>query len=875
MNRSAKRLLNDLDREIREHIELATQENIERGMSPEEARHAALRKFGNVTQVKEDAREVWSVVWAEQLLQDIRFAFRQLRKSRGFAAVAILTLALGIGANTAVFSVADAVLLKPLRFADPASLAIVWEKLPEYGIARNTVSPPNFLDWQEQNRTFNGMAAFVDQPVNLTGVGRPEQIDVEQVSANFFSLLGVEPILGRGLVEGEDQRGKSNVAVLSYALWKSKFAGDPEIVGKAIQLNGQATTVVGVTGPDFDWYISEFSSTNQKPQLWTPLEVTPSWHDFSKVGRYLRVIARLKPGVTVRQAQAQLDVLAADLAARNPAYDKGWGIAVVPIREQLSGSFRPALLILLGAVALVLLIACANISSLLLSRASGRSREIAIRVSLGASRSRIALQLLAESIFLGFIGGTLGTILAVWATGALLHMAPASLLDFAQTSVNGRILAFAAGVTVVASLLAGFVPAFLATASEAAPALPEGGRNSSAGRKSLMVRSVLVVAELSLALVLLAGASLLMQSFFRLMNVDTGFQTQHLLTFQISLPGTKYDEQARSSFFLQLLEKIRTLPGVLSASADVTPPFSGVGSATDFSIVGEALRAVGEAHGTGVRVVEPDYFHTMGIPLLSGRTFTEREFAQQSNVVIINKALADKYFAGKNSIGQKLIIDMKDENAPDEIIGVVGDVHLSDLAAAPFPVAYWPYAEMRYPAMTVLVRAATSPQSLVGPIREIVAQLDKEQPIAKIAPMDQLVGDSLTRSRFTTLLLSCFAAVALVLACIGIYGVMAYSVAQRTQEIGIRIALGAQRADVLRMVLRQGFRLAGIGVAIGAAAAVAVARLMTTLLYGVSAGDPLTFIGVTALLACVALMACYIPARRAMRIDPLAALRYE
>lgn len=875
MNRRSKRLLNDLDQEIREHIELATQENIERGMSPEEARYAALRKFGNVTRAKEDAHEVWSVVWAEQLIQDIRFAFRQLRKSRGFAAVAILTLALGIGANTAVFSVADAVLLKPLRCADPASLAIVWEKLPEYGVARNTVSPPNFLDWQEQNRAFNGMAAFVDQPVNLTGAGRPEQIDVEQVSKNFFSVLGVEPMQGRGFVEGEDQPGKAKVAVLSYALWKSKFAGDPEIVGKAIQLNGQATAVVGVTSPDFDWYISEFSSTNQKPQLWTPLEVTPSWRDFTKVGRYLRVVARLKPGVTVQQAQAQMDVLAAGLAARNPAYDKGWGIAVVPLREQLSGSFRPALLILLGAVVLVLLIACANISSLLLSRATGRSREIAIRVSLGASRSRIARQLLAESVFLGFIGGTLGTVLAVWATSALLRTAPASLLDFAQTSVNVRILAFAAGITMAASLLAGFVPAFLASAGDAASALPEGGRSTSAGRKSLLVRSVLVVAEVSLALVLLAGASLLMQSLLRLMNVNTGFQTQHLLTFQISLPATKYGEQARSSFFMQLLDKIRALPGVVAASADVTPPFSGVGSATDFAIVGEAPRPPSDAHGTSVRVVQPDYLHTMGIPLLSGRTFNEREFAQQSNVVIINKALADKYFPGKNPIGQKIVIDMKDENLPDEIIGVVGDVHLSDLATAPFPVAYWPYAELRYPAMTALVRTAKTPQSLVGPIREVVTQLDEEQPIAKIATMDQLVGDSLARSRFTTLLLSCFAAVALVLACIGIYGVMAYSVAQRTQEIGIRMALGAQRADVLRMVLKQGFRLAAVGVAIGVAGAVAVARLMTTLLYGVNPGDPLTFIGVAVLLASVALAACYIPAHRAMRVDPLIALRYE
>lgn len=875
MNKRGKRLLNDLDQEIREHIELATQENLERGMSPKEARYAALRKFGNVTRAKEDAREVWSFVWAEQFLQDIRFAFRQLHKSSGFAAVAILTLALGIGANTAVFSVADAVLIKPLSFAEPASLAIVWEKLPEYGIARNTVSPPNFLDWRERNRAFQGMSAFVDQPANLTGAGRPEQIDVEQVSANFFGLLGVEPMLGRGFMEREDQPGKGNVAVLSYALWKSKFAGDPKILGKAIELNGQATTVVGVTGPDFDWYISEFSSTYQKPQLWRPLEVNQDWHDFSKVGRYLRVVARLQPGVTVRQAQVQLDVLAGDLAAKNPAYDKGWGIAVVPLREQLSGSFRPALLILLGAVGLVLLIACANISSLLLSRASRRSREIAIRVSLGASRGRIARQLLTESIFIGFIGGPLGMILAVWGTGALLHAAPSSLLDFVQTSVNGRILAFAAGVTLVASLLAGFVPAFLVSSGGPASALPEGGRDSSTGRKSLLVRSALVVVEISLALVLLAGAGLLMQTFIRLMNVDTGFRTQHLLTFQISLPAAKYDEQGRSSFFTQLLEKIRALPGVLSVSADVTPPFSGVGSATDFSIVGEAPPAIGQAHGTGVRVVEPDYFHTMGIPLLSGRSFTEREFVEQSKVVVINKALADKYFRGKNPIGQKIIIDMKDENAPDEIIGVVGDVHLSDLAAAPSPVAYWPYAEMRYPVMSVLVRAAMPPESLVGPIREIVTELDKEQPIAKIATMDQLIGNSLARSRFTTLLLSCFAAIALVLASIGIYGVTAYLVAQRTQEIGIRMALGAQRADVLRMVLRQGFRLAAIGVAIGIGAAMAVARLMTTLLYGVSEGDPLTFVGVAGLLSCVALMACYIPARRAMRVDPLVALRYE
>jgi putative ABC transport system permease protein len=876
VNKRAKRLLNDLDQEIREHIELATQENIDRGMTPEEAHYAALRKFGNVTRAKENAREVWSMVWLEQLGQDIRFALRQLRKSPGFTIVAILTLALGIGASAAVFSVADAVLLKPLRFRDPGSLAIVWEKLPKYDLPRNTVSPANFLDWQQQNRAFSGMAAFLDLPANLTGVGRPEQVDVEKVSANFFSVLGVEPLLGRGFVEGEDQTGKGNVVILSYPLWKSKFAADPNILGKSIQLDGQAETVVGVTGPDFDWYISEFSITHEKAQLWVPIQVSPSWNDRNKVGRYLRVVARLKPGVSLSQGQAQMDVLAADLAARYPAANKGWGVALVGLRDQLSGSFRPPLLILLGAVGFVLLIACANISSLLLSRATGRTREIAVRVALGASRSRIVRQLLAESVFLGLIGGILGTCVAVWATRVLLHSAPASLLDFAEATVNWRILTFTAGVTLVASFLAGFLPSFLASQGEAASALPEGGRTSSAGRKHLFVRSVFVVGELSLALMLLAGASLLIQSFFRLMSVDSGFQASHLLTFQISLPATKYDDRARGSFFTQLLDNIHGLPGVISASADVTPPFSGLGAATDFSIVGEPPLPPGEAHGTSVRVIEPDYFHTMGIPLLSGRSFSEREFAQQLNVVIVNKSLVDKYFSGKNPIGQKLIIDMKEDgNLPNEIIGVVGDVHLSDLASAPSPLAYWPYPEMRYSSMTVLVRTATTPLSLVGPIREVLAQLDKDQPMAKIATMDELVGDSVARSRFTALLLSCFAGVALLLACIGIYGVMAYTVAQRTQEIGIRVALGAQRADVLRLVLGQGFRLAAIGVTLGVAGALALARLMTTFLYSVSAADPATFVGVAILLGSIALLACYIPARRASRVDPIIALRYE
>lgn len=865
----------ELDEELQDHVTRKTEEYVAQGLTTEDARRQALLEMGGMEKRKEECRDTRHVSFIQDLLQDLRYGSRVLRKSPGFAVVAVLTLALGIGANTAIFSVVDAVLLKPLRLENPGALAIVWERLPKYGVERNTVAPWNFLEWQDQNQVFSGLSAFLDQGVNLTGAGQPEQVSVEKVSANFFSVLGVRPMLGRAFAADENEEGKNNVVVLGYALWKSKYGGDSDIVGKILQLNGQSNAVVGVMGPDFDWYISEFSGTGQRPQLWVPLGITSVWRDRNKVGRFLRVVARVKPGLSLAQAQTQMNLLAADMAARYPRENTGWGAALVPLRDELSGSFRPALLILLGAVGLVLLIACANLSSLLLSRASGRKREFAIRAALGASRSRIARQLLAESVLLAFIGGALGTFVAVWAMRALLHSAPASLLDFTEVGINWRILVFSAGVMLLAGLSAGFVPSFVASRGEAASALPEGGRTSSVGRKSLLVRSVFVVAEISLALVLLAGSSLLIQSLFKLINVDAGFQTSHLLTFQISLPGTKYNDEACAAFFTALLEKIRALPGAVAASADVTPPFSGVGAGTDFSIVGEPPLPPGEAHGTAVRVVEPDYFRTMSIPLLSGRTFSAIEFERQSNVVIVGKALVDKYFPGKNPIGQKVIIDMKDENLPDEIIGVVGNVHLSDLASAPFPVAYWPYPEMHYSTMSIVVRTATPPMSLVSPIREILAQIDKDQPMAKVATMNELVGDSVARSRFTTLLISCFAALALTLACIGIYGVTASSVAQRTHEIGIRVALGAQRSVILRLVLGQGARLAALGLAIGVGSGLALARLLTTLLFGVSAGDPLTFLAVAALLAFVALVACYVPARRAMRVDPMVALRYE
>jgi putative ABC transport system permease protein len=809
------------------------------------------------------------------ILQDIRFALRMLRKSPGFTAIAVLTLMLGIGANTAIFSVVDAVLLKPLRYKNPSSLVLVWENQPKYRLLRNVVAPPNLFDWEQENHCFSGMAAFLDQPANLTGAGEPEEVSAQLVSPNFFSVLGAKPMLGRGFSADEDQSGKDHVVVLSYGLWKSKFAGDSNILGKKIELDGESFTVIGVTGADFDFYITEFSFTGEHPQLWAPLTAPPVWHDRSKVGRFLRVIARVKPGLSVAQAQAQMNVVAEGLAARYPVYDKGWGVTLVSLRDQLSGALRPALLILLGAVGFVLLIACANISSLLLSRAAGRRREIAVRIALGASRGRIARQLLTESVLLSVLGGTVGAFVGLWTTEALIQAGSRTIPDLAVVTVSWRILAFAVGVTLIAGLLAGTLPSIMAAHAEVASALPEGGRASSAGRKSLAARSAFVVVEISLALVLLAGSSLLIQSFFRLTEVDPGFHASHLLIFQISLPDKYHHGSAAAAFFNQLLAKIRALPGAISASADDTPPFSGVGSRTDFQIAGEPPLPIGQERDIDVRVIEPNYFRTMSISLLHGRTFNDREFAQQSNVVIVNKAFADKYFPDKNPLEQKVVIDMKDKNLPDQIIGVVGDVHESSLATASYPLAYWPYPELPHYAMNVVVRTATPPLSLVPAIRGALHQIDKDQPMAKISTMDQLVANSVASSRFTMLLLSSFAGLALALACIGIYGVMAYSVAQRTHEIGIRIALGAQRNDILRLVLGRGARLAFVGVAIGVAGALLLTRLMAMLLYSVSASDPLTFAAVAILLAVVALLACYIPARRAMRVDPMVALRYE
>jgi putative ABC transport system permease protein len=875
-----KRMLVDLDQQIRDHIEMATQENMDRGMSPEEARHAALRKFGNVTRVKEDAREVWSLVWLEQLQQDIRLGLRQLRKNPGFAAVAILTLALGIGANTAIFSVINSVLLRPLPYHDPENLVMVWESNSQHINSHNTVSPPNFLDWQNRNTVFSSMSFIFDERDNLTGNGDPEEIVVQNVSTNFFSLLGVNLLFGPGFRPENSQAGHDDVVILSYGLWKQRFAGDPAIVGKFIVVNGHAQTVVGVAPQNFNWFIKDGSLTGARPQMWSPFVFPEAFHQHKQMGRFMTVAARLKPGVTHSQAQTEMSTIAGRLEQEDPDFDGHWGVNVVSLRDQISGDLRPALLVLFGAVAFVLLIACANVSSLLLARAASREREMAIRTAVGASRWRIGRQLLMESLLLALIGGGIGVALAVWGTNVLLGASPRNLLDLRAVSVDLHVLLFAVAATLLAGLLFGFLPSYISAHSRVSETLKEGGRGSCSANRRAFARKAFVVAQLGLALVLLTGSGLLIRSFVRLIGVDPGFDTGHLLTFKVTLPQSKYStDQSCITFFQQLLARISTVPGVRSASMESFPPLTGLGAATGVHLLSQPPLAVADLPVANVRVVGPDYFAAMSIPLRVGRLFNAQELVEEKHVAIINQSFAQKYLHGTNPLGQKAVIYMKSdaesESQPSEIIGVVGDVHQLGLDTTPEPTVYWPHPELVMSGMTILVRSSNDPLAALSTIRNQLQQMDPELPMAAVATMDQLLADSLSRSRFTMLLLGIFAVVALVLAAVGIYGLIAYSVTQRTQELGIRIALGAERRDVLRLVFVQGTRLTLLGVAIGVLGALALSRLLGSLLFGVSATDPLTFAGVACLLVVVALLACFFPARRATRVDPMVALRYE
>lgn len=806
-------------------------------------------------------------------LQDLRYGIRMLAKSPAFTIVAIVTLALGIGANTAIFSVVNAVLIRPLPYKEPERIVMVWEDNRARSRHQNVVSPANFQDWQEQNSVFEEMVAFIDIPINLTGTDSPEELSAQNVTFNMFSMLGVSASLGRTFLSEDSKPESSNVVILSYGLWARRFGSDPGVIGNTISLNANPYTVIGVMPPDFKFFIKQSSFSGRQADLWMPLRLTPQTR--IRRGRSLSAAARLKDGVTLEQARSEMNTIAARFEEQYPDFNKNWGVNLVPLHSQLAGEIRPALLVLLGAVGFVLLIACANVANLLLARAAARQKEMAIRSAMGAGRGRIVRQLLTESLLLACFGGLTGLALAYWGTRFLISMSPKDLLGIDSIGLDYRLLGFTLAVSLITGVIFGLAPAIQASRANINDPLKEGGR-SAATSGSRRLRNVFVVTEIALAIVLLVGSGLMIRSVMRLQSVSPGFNPDNLLTVKLLLPGSRYGENhQRIGFFRQTLERVRSLPGVRSASAISFLPFAGLGAATSFKIVGQPEPPAGERPVTDVRVIDPDYFSTMGIQLLGGRNFTDQEATEARHVIIVNESLVRNYFPDEDPLGKKLIVNMMNEPVPSEIIGVVKDTKHEGLDKEPRAMVYWPHPELAYSGMALVIRAERDPLNLAAAVQSEVQSIDRDQPIADIRTMDQLLASSIARSRFSMLLLTIFAAVALLLAGVGIYGVMSYTVMQRTHEMGIRMALGARSLDVVKLVIGQGMLVALAGVAIGIAGAFGLTRLMSSLLFSVSATDPLTFAGIAVLVAVVALLSCYVPARRASRVDPAVALRHE
>jgi putative ABC transport system permease protein len=803
------------------------------------------------------------------LWQDLRYGARMLLKNPGFTAVAVVTLALGIGANAAIFSVVNATLLRPLPFEDPDRLIMIREtKLPQF--PEFSVSPGNFLDWKKQNTVFERLVAMQDASFNLIGVVDPERLRGMRVTDGFFAMLGARPRIGRDFLPEEDQPGRNNVVILSHGLWQRRFGADPNIVNRAITFSGGSYTVVGVMPATFRF-------GDGGAEFWTPMAFTAEQAQ-QHGSHYVSAIGRLKPGVALAQARSEMGMIADRLAKQYPDNNTGWNVKLTPLLEYTVSSVKPALLVLLGAVAFVLLIACVNVANLLLARSAAREKEIAIRVSLGAGRWRIARQLLTESALLALAGGTVGLTLAKWGKDLLLALAPEDLPRLSDVSLDGRALAFTAAITLLTGLGFGLFPALQASkirGSNLNETLKDAGRGSTDDGRRRLIRGALVVLEVALALELLVGAGLLIKSFLRLRSVDPGFNPAGALTAQIPLSQRKYPEDSqRVAFYTQLIEKVAALPGVQAAGAAMVTPLSGNDFVLGFMIEGRPPYPAGSEPDTNYYSVTPGYFKAMGIPLLRGRLFTERDAKDATRVVIINETMAKRFFPGEDPIGKRLHVTM----GPllyREIVGIVGDVKHYSLDQETKAQTYEPYAQQPFSGMTLVARTSGDPAGLSAAIRGEVLKIDKELPISNVRTLEQYLSTSIAQQRFSVLLLGIFAAVAMALACVGIYGVLSYSVAQRRREIGVRMALGAARRDVLRLVVGHAMLLTLIGVAIGLGAAFALTRVMSTLLFGVSATDPMTFVLIALLLVAVALLAALVPARRATKVDPMVALRCE
>jgi putative ABC transport system permease protein len=867
--------------ELSQHLQDRYAESLANGATPEEAYRATLAELSASATLQQELRRVERRVSPEpielgtnrrknmiaDLWQDLRYGARMLLKRPGFTLIAVITLALGIGANTAIFSVVNAVLIRAFPYREADRLVIVWETIRG---EQNTVSPANFFDWQDQNSIFDGMAAYADTRVNFIGDGEPEEIPAQRTTANLFSVLGVNALLGRTFVEEDGKPGQNNVAVISFGLWQSRFGGDPRVIGRKVIIDAVESTVIGVLPPDVKWHVRKFSVTGQMAELWVPA-ITNEMRQHR--GRFIGVVARLKPGVTLPQARAEMGAVAGRLAEQYKRFNAGFGADVVPLRQQFSGEVRLALLVLMGAVGFVLLIACANVANLLLARAAARRKEIAVRAAMGASRGRVVRQLLTESVLLSAMGGAAGLLLARWLASTLVRLSPPELGDFQNVEINAPVLGFTFVVSLLTGVIFGVVPAFESSNIKLNDTLKEAGRSLTGSARSRRLRGALVVAEVALALTLLAGAGLLARSFLRLQGVDTGFNARNVLTMRVTLPDASYDQDAKVvNFFTQAVERMQALPGVEAAGAVNHTPFLGLGTQDGFSVEGRPKPAPGAPpYTTGICVTDQNFFGAMQIPLKRGRLFTEQEVRESRNIVVINEALARKYFPNEDPLGQRLSSWTK----PNEIIGIVGDAKHKELDKKTGPMSYWPMAQYPSGSMTFVIRTRGDAPAVAAAARKVIQTLDPQQSVGDVHTLESLVGDSIARQRFNALLFSVFALVALLLSAGGIYGVMSYAVTQRVHELGVRVALGARSRDVLRLVIGQGMKLVLAGVAVGLVAAFSLTRLLRNLLFEVSATDPSMFVGVAALLAAVALAACYLPARRATKVDPLIALRSE
>jgi len=866
-----RRMLEDLDQDIRDHIRTETEDNIARGMAPEEAHFAALRKFGNLTRVREQTWEVWSFVWLEQLLEDVRFGLRMLRKNPGVTSAAALTLALGIGANTYIFSQVDALLLKPFEFRDPDRTVAIWERLPASGVDRNELAPANFLDFQAQNHVFDHIAAQSWWDANLGGVDHPEHLHGFQVTPDYFAALEAQPMLGRTFLPEEGTPGKDRTAMLSYGLWRDRFAADSSIVGKPVRLNGEDYTVAGVMAPNFNYPAGT--------QVWSVLAFDQR-DAANRRAHYLHGIAHLRPGVSLPRAQAELSAIAARLVKEHPQTNTGRDAHVVPLIESEVGQTRAPMIVLLVAVGVVLLIACANISNLMLARVSRRQREMAVRVALGATRIRLIRQSLVESMLLGLLGGGLGVLLAYICLEVQVIRVP---VEFARmvpgwdkVAINTPVLLFTTAISLGTALIFGFLPALRASRPNVSDNLKENALAAGPGRHRGLLRKALIVSEVGLSVLLLTIAGLMMKTFVRLERVSPGFNPDRLLTMMITLPDAKYttDQQA-AVFYEQLVERVQNLPGVTEAAAANMIPFSGANSTATIRIEGRPEPKAGEEPEANYRSVSNSYFRTMQMPTHRGREFTGEDSATSLRVVAINQAFAARYWPAEDPVGKRMRISGSLENHPWRmVVAVVGDVrNRPDLPA--FPEMYFPMRQETQKAMAVIVRTSTEPSSLENSIRARVASLDRDLPVFSVMTMDDLRSVSITGQRIGGTLMAVFAGLALLLAGMGLFSVIACAVSDRMHEIGIRMALGAKPREVFRLIIGQGMILALIGLAIGLPLALAMGRAISGLLYGVAPDDFATFASVAAILAAVALAACYIPARRALRVDPTVALRYE